>query len=103
MAILRESLNSDGSHYAWLFMCPACKAPHACDKRWGFNGNQEKPTFDGSVLIHPEPSIGRPLCHSHVRDGQIQYGNDCTHEFAGKTVPLPEFGWDIFDEKRADK
>lgn len=31
------------------------------------------------------------ICHSFVRDGQIQYLGDCTHEYAGKTVDLPDF------------
>lgn len=31
------------------------------------------------------------VCHSFVRDGQIQFCMDSTHELAGKTVDLPDF------------
>ena len=34
---------------------------------------------------------GEERCHSFIRDGKIQYLNDCTHEFAGKTVELPDY------------
>lgn len=29
------------------------------------------------------------VCHSFIRDGQIQFLSDCTHALAGQTVPLP--------------
>lgn len=91
---LLEVLDRDGNHYAWVFYCPACKAPHQCDNRWAFNGNKEKPTFTGSVLVHGEPSIGRPRCHSFVADGKISYCQDSTHSMAGTTADLPEWpGW----------
>ena len=44
-----------------------------------------------SVLIHPIPDIGRPLCHSHVTDGKITYCGDSTHGYAGQTLELPDF------------
>jgi len=89
------------SHYAWVFFCPACKSAHHCDNRWGFNGDLERPTFTGSILVHevkvedPAPGFENwriPRCHSHVTDGKISFGNDCTHEMAGQTMDLPD--WD---------
>lgn len=83
---------------------------------WKFNGDLDKPTFSPSLLWksghycstppvpgdcwcdfekrmpeyagrkHPECSI----CHSFVRDGKIEFLNDCTHALAGQTVELPE-------------
>ena len=95
------------------FFCPACKDWHAIDrKRWTFNGDVDKPTFNPSVLHtsghympghqgdcwcdynkkHPDnPSdftCGR--CHSFVTDGKIQFLSDCTHELAGQIVELPD-------------
>lgn len=80
---------------------------------WGYNGNPDAPTFTPSVLLKVghycsgqegkdcwctyEERIGRPapfkcaICHSFVRGGQIEFLSDCTHELAGKTVPLPPF------------
>ena len=91
-AKLHETVQQDGTHYSWVFFCPACDSLHQCDSRWTFNGNVNAPTFRASILVHPEPSIGRPLCHSFVTDGRIEYLSDCTHAMAGKTVDLPD--WD---------
>jgi hypothetical protein len=76
-----------------MFVCPACKSVHQCDHRWGFNGDVERPSFSGSVLVHGDSSIGRPHCHSVVTNGRIAYGADSTHAFAGQTLDLPD--WDF--------
>lgn len=86
-------------HYAWLWWCPACGAPHQCDKRWTFDGNMERPTFAPSVLVtadwtHEAKRRGSPdRCHTFVRAGQIQFLSDCTHKLAGQTVDLPDWPW----------
>jgi hypothetical protein len=97
------------------FHCPACNSSHSVVIRgnvpaWDWNGDYEKPTFSPSILVtHPVwvPEITEDnwqewcahpwqqtqhtkICHSFVRDGQIQYLTDCTHELAGKTVDLPD-------------
>lgn len=87
---------------------------------WQWNGDVNKPTFEPSVLVRttgapegrdimtPEEEaeydaiyakggreavyasrFGR-VCHTFVRNGMVQFLGDCTHEFAGQTVPLPE-------------
>lgn len=102
------------------FNCPGCKDVH-CIKvgdgpgpRWTWNGSGEKPTFAPSILAKSghycsghsgkdcwctyEQRLGKPspfqcfVCHSFVRDGQIEFLNDCTHALAGQTVSLPR--WD---------
>lgn len=91
------------------FWCPGCKGAHALDARWKFNGNYNRPTFSPSVHIRtghhcahaklpgdchcddPDPEMRCSICHSFVTDGSIQFLPDCTHEFAGKTVPLEAF------------
>jgi hypothetical protein len=94
------------------FFCPGCQEYHVLNNEiWQFNGNYEKPTFSPSVLItcghysphydgkhcwcswdkeHPDQPAPFKCsrCHSFVRDGQIQFLSDCTHELAGKTVAL---------------
>lgn len=101
------------------FHCPGCGHTHQVTtgpNGWTFNGDVERPTFSPSVLLrrgchnphhkanHPDtcwctynaahPESPAPfkcgVCHSFVRDGMIQFLGDCTHEFAGQTVPLPE-------------
>lgn len=77
-----------------FFHCPGCKRSHAVrvsgDGAWGFNWNDDKPTFTPSVLVTQPPSSYR--CHSFVRDGKIQFLGDCSHELKGQTIELPE--WD---------
>ena len=96
---------SDGGH---LFHCPGCEKLHRVGPGWSFNHDYERPTFEPSVLVQGvqdlsdedhervmrgEPVEPRPLvCHSFVRDGQIQFLSDCTHELAGQTVALPPAG-----------
>lgn len=80
---------------------------------WDFNGDYDRPTFSPSVLVRTghyapgqegkdcwctyEQRLGKTapfkcsVCHSFVRDGQIQFLGDCTHALAGQTVPLPDF------------
>jgi hypothetical protein len=31
------------------------------------------------------------LCHVFIREGKVQYLSDCTHSYAGKTIPLQEW------------
>lgn len=92
--------------------CPGCREIHGVwikhdtnpTANWQWNGNLEKPTLSPSILvtgtrpitdderdrimagehIEKEPRV----CHSFVRDGNIEFLNDCTHELRGKTVPL---------------
>lgn len=98
-----------------LFYCPGCKEYHQINDSWQFNNNFEKPTISPSILVrgtrlteqgrsqleewenegypnrHGEKFDSEPsVCHSFVKDGQIQFLNDCTHELSGQTVELEE-------------
>lgn len=87
------------------FWCPGCDEGHHVRVEgegkplWGYNGKPEAPTFSPSVLVtgvqcrrqHKVEAGGKTVCHSFVREGQIQFLGDCTHGLAGQTVPLPEF------------
>jgi hypothetical protein len=75
---------------------------------WSFNGNVEKPTFNPSVKITGKQGVtvkgewngeykcgpdGKALdlcCHYFLRDGVLDFQNDCTHALCGQKVPLPE-------------
>ncbi len=75
-----------------IFQCPGCNTIHqivfAGPGAWGYNGDPEKPTFTHSVLVTSPNRKTTHVCHSFVKDGQIQFLNDCTHSMAGQTVPL---------------
>lgn len=100
-----------GGLIGYAFNCPGCKRTHTPyteqfdnHPTWEFNGDLKRPTFSPSILSkyrHPEGysnSNPAPLgydgpyieevCHSFIRDGQIEFLGDCTHELAGQTVPL---------------
>ena len=87
-------LGEDGK--LW-FKCPGCRSRHAIpvnkDKRphWEWNGDITKPTFTPSINVTWEDGDEKYQCHSYVRDGTIQYLGDCTHDLAGKTVPIPPY------------
>ena len=84
-----------------FFECKGCDMPHGVNiardgmPKWSFDGNYENPTFSPSVLVqYPYRMLGngereQVVCHSFVVNGNIQYLNDCTHNLAGKTIPLP--------------
>lgn len=94
------------------FECPGCKSAHRVviegPEPWGWNGSEERPTFTPSVLCtwegpkgysndNPAPKgydgpMEEHRCHSFVTDGKIQFLTDSTHELAGQTVDLPEWG-----------
>lgn len=88
-----------------VFHCPGCKRGHYAQVAvksgdgpvWDWNKSLDKPTFSPSILVQyngPDAGVnGAPqaVCHSFVKDGQIQFLSDCTHELAGKTVPLEKF------------
>lgn len=76
-----------------MIFCPGCNCGHIFDSRWTFNGNLERPTFSPSMLVrYPMKNVER-ICHSFVRDGQIQFLDDCDHKLKGQTVDLPD-EWD---------
>lgn len=88
-----------------LFWCPGCQEGHQIGPAWTWNGSTTTPTFHPSVKVtgtqwavgqafrknehaRVEPG-GETVCHSFVRDGQIEFLTDSTHALAGMTVPLP--------------
>lgn len=99
----------------WAFMCPGCNETHTINAdKWLFNNDVLKPTIMPSILcrsghyapnfekgdacwcthneLHPErKSFECNHCHSYVRDGMIQFLNDCSHELKGQTVELPDW------------
>ncbi len=68
---------------------------------WEFNGDLERPTFSPSLLVYEGKhedtgEIHQPLCHTFVRDGQVEFLNDCGHKLAGQTRPLLDVGAEPF-------
>lgn len=83
-----------------MIFCPACQCGHGFDsKRWNFNGDMVKPSLlpqfqpGTSVLIHYyHYKLKKNMtCHYHLVNGNMHFCGDCTHEMAGKVVPLEPF------------
>ncbi len=98
MAVLRKAERFPGAP-DFYFFCPGCQCEHGVwttisnynNAKWCFNGNMDKPTFSPSIKVtighHPKPN---EVCHSFVRDGKIQFLDDCTHDLKGTTVYLDQ-------------
>jgi hypothetical protein len=83
----------EGPDYS--FYCPGCKCDHGVwtteskynKCTWTFNGDIDRPTFLPSIMIRHGLDM---VCHSYVTDGIIHYLGDCTHEFAGQSIPMED-------------
>jgi len=92
---LRKGKTGKDGEVQYNFICPGCDEWHGCKvPGWTFNDNIEKPTFSPSLLTTYRGSDKDRRCHCYIKDGMIQFLNDCTHKLAGKTVDMP----DIVDE-----
>ncbi len=82
------------------FYCPGCECNHGINETWKITFNSDKPTVSPSILVkhgkyldldRPIETYKKIVCHSFIRDGKIEFLNDCTHELAGKTVEMKLF------------
>lgn len=105
MAKFKRSCDSwcDRQGESYSYICLGCDQTHLvyvqpCDRKnihvWKFNGDIETPTLSPSVVfeikfaIPEKPNI---KCHHFIRDGKIQYLNDCTHKYAGQIIDIPDW------------
>lgn len=86
---MKDRVWKDPDNGVHVIFCPGCEEVHAIDSRWTFNGDMVVPTFNPSLLV-----TGGKRCHSFIRDGKIEFLNDCSHALKSTTVPLPEFHWE---------
>jgi hypothetical protein len=97
---VKFSKTACGQESYW-FWCEPCNTHHRFVTKsganegpvWTFDGNLESPTFSPSLLCNkdltPEhKAAGGHRCHLFLRKGMVQYLGDCTHDHAGKTVPV---------------
>ena len=74
------------------FWCPGCKCGHYITDAWKITGTDEEPTVTPSVLV--KGAVGNPprtiRCHLFIKQGMIQFLNDCDHELAGQVVQMEE-------------
>jgi len=95
--------NYDGCGTDYVsFDCPGCSERHTLPvtgpRAWGFSGDLVRPTLTPSILcryhafneVTEQYDKLESTCHSFVRDGEIQFLDDCSHALKGQTVPLAE-------------
>jgi len=94
-----ESTSADDARdIQMVFHCPGCGDDHPFRIKgqgpvWEWNGSMERPTFSPSLLVWGSRPEQR--CHSFVRDGRIQFLDDCWHPLKGQTfdlLPVPHAG-----------
>lgn len=81
--------NGNGSGYHMLPVNSTTKSPS-----WNWDGNIEAPTLSPSILTHGIFTDGgydpKGICHSFLRNGVFEFLSDCTHQYAGQSVPMPD-------------
>lgn len=98
-----------GSGFSLSWYCPGCEMPHSINHQpghgptWTWTGGVDNPTFwpsvdcEGSVPSDdPEkfddPKFDIPYkCHVWVKEGMIQYLDDCSHKLRNQTVAMPDW------------
>lgn len=79
------------NHGSYLFYCEGCERVHGFNDTWTFDGDMDNPTISPSLLVTMPIGGGvNNICHSFIKNGEIQYLNDCTHKLAGQTVELKD-------------
>lgn len=78
----------------YFIHCPGCECAHPLYvPMWKWNLSFEKPTFSPSLMC--DRGDVDKQCHSFIKDGMIQFLNDCAHKLKGTTVEIPD--WDDND------
>lgn len=78
-----------GNLYYW---CEGCWRAHSVPiNRWQYSGTEDNPTISPSVrhyYTNPENNQETTICHYFIRNGNIEYCNDCEHKLKGQTLKL---------------
>ncbi len=81
------------------FNCPGCERWHSVPvtgpNAWTWNGSTTSPTLQPSLLSTWTEGVenNQRRCHIFIKDGKIQFLNDCLHDLKGQTVEMEEFNW----------
>lgn len=92
-------LQRDGTEIYWD--CPGCGMAHSIPvsrgglevhRNWTWNGDMDSPTIDPSVKARWAGKDGKDkICHFHIRQGRIDFCDDCTHDLKGKSVDMVDY------------
>lgn len=62
--------------------------PSSPQPSWEWNGSRSSPTLSPSIRVRFHRADAEVVCHSFVRDGVVEFLSDCTHDLAGRKVPM---------------
>lgn len=110
-AQLRTVVADGVEHTRIMFVCPGCVNEHGegglhmipvnspqVSPQWDWDGNIDAPTLSPSILSKRSMPTGEFVCHSYLRAGVFEFLGDCTHQFAGQHVPMPDlYEWATHD------
>jgi hypothetical protein len=90
-----EYIDEQGNKYhhdQYLWFCPGCNEEHAfAIKEEGgnhqFNMDLENPTVSPSLVAD---FVEGRKCHTYIKEGIIEFLDDCWHELKGSKVELPQ-------------
>lgn len=93
---MKSVLTADGT---MLWYCPGCECDHGVPviggRVWAWNKSTNCPTLSTSILVYAHdispPFKPQPRCHCFMKEGQLQFLDDCGHKLAGKTVPMVDY------------
>lgn len=97
MKLHKYETKDDGTKY--FFWCPGCDCCHQFSvgrkqsPNWSFDGNMDRPTFSPSLLMFAtltETGQRKTYCHLFLKEGRIQYLDDCPHKLKGQTIDMVE-------------
>lgn len=90
-----------GTINGYSYFCPGCFCdhfinvahPNSLGAKWSVTGPLSSPTVSPSIHVFYTDAKGNrnTQCHHHVRDGKIQFLNDCMHDLRGQTIPLEPY------------
>ena len=110
--VLRRVTDLNGDLAGYRMRCPGCiaenvphrvpihffrtvPAPNGREPTWEFDQNLKRPTFSPSLRCRADwwnPETKRYdiklCCHFFLRNGRLEFLDDCTHPLAGQTVDM---------------
>ena len=96
MDIVRVNSKFGRTEQAIWFYCPGCDMLHAFfvvgTYVWSWNESYDNATFSPSLknTCRRGSKTTDDVCHLFLNNNHIEYLSDCTHAYAGKTIPVPD-------------
>jgi hypothetical protein len=71
--------------------CPACKERHTLVS--SITPDFASPDFYTTTFSFLDLDFFTYRCEYRIREGKIEFSDNCTHEFSGRTIPLEDMNY----------